>query len=100
MTISNEAVEKAAMALRDRYAIEVCELPVSSFLDDARAALEAAAPIIRAECLEEAAKVLAQLPYVKPDQPGRAEYESVLAVRRGNADGWLLARAAVERGRQ
>ena len=88
MTISNEATVVALQAWRS-----------TPFGGDAlMAALEAAAPIIRAECLEEAARELAQLPYVKPDQPGRAEYESVLAVRRGNTDGWLLARALAERG--
>ena len=99
MTISNEAVEKAADALRE-YDDQVVRGIAPEYARAARTILEAAAPIIRAECLEEAARDLAQLPYVKPDQPGRAEYESVLAVRRGNTDGWLLARAKAERGRQ
>jgi hypothetical protein len=70
------------------------------YLATARAALEAAAPFIASQALEDAAAELARLPYVKPDEPGRAEYESVLAVRRGNADGWLLARAATLRGKR
>jgi len=46
-----------------------------------------------ARALEEAALVLVRLPYVKPGAAGRAEYERVLAVRRGNADEWLKERA-------
>lgn len=42
--IPNEVVEAAAKALRDKYALEVCDLPVASFLGDARVALEAAVP--------------------------------------------------------
>lgn len=48
----------------------------------------------QAGALRDAADELAQLPYVKPGAPGRAEYEMVLAVRRGMADAWLRARAA------
>jgi len=41
-------MEAAAKALRDRHAAEVFELPVESFLEDARLALEAAAPYLQA----------------------------------------------------
>jgi hypothetical protein len=59
-----------------------------------RAALEAAAPHIVAQALNEAADELAKLPYAHPDAPDRAAYLEVLAVRRGNTDAWLRARAA------
>jgi hypothetical protein len=51
-----------------------------------------------AVALEEAAAELARLPYVKPNYPDRTEYERILAVRRGNTDAWLRARAAAVRG--
>lgn len=95
MTISNEAIEAAKAGIRAHAHIDWQAEHLVEGL--ARAALEAAAGIIRAECLEEAAKELAQLPYVKPGHPDRAEYERVLAVRRGNADAWLRARAVAER---
>ncbi|MDQ0854801.1 hypothetical protein QFZ79_002912 [Arthrobacter sp. V4I6] len=47
----------------------------------------------KAAALEEAADELARLPYVKPDGDNRAEYERVLAIRRGDTDKWLRARA-------
>lgn len=59
---------------------------------------EAAAPFIAAKALEDAADELARLPYVRPEAEGREEYERVLAVRRGNTDKWLRARAAAVRG--
>jgi hypothetical protein len=52
----------------------------------------------KAQALEDAADELARLPYVSPFGEGRAEYERVLAVRRGDADKWLRARAAAVRG--
>ena len=45
------------------------------------------------EVLRELAKELAQLPYVRPDGEGRKEYEAMLAIRRGNTDAWLKAKA-------
>ena len=48
---------------------------------------------IKAQALREVADELAQLPYVRPDAPGRAEYERTLAVRRGLTDAWLRSRA-------
>lgn len=47
----------------------------------------------KAEALEEAADELAKLQYVRPDQPGREEYERLLAIRRGETDLWLYTRA-------
>ena len=94
MTISNEAVEAAAGAAEQKHE------SWGSWEDVARAALEAAEGIIRAECLEEAARELAQLPYVRPDHPDRAEYQRMIGIRRGNTDAWLKERAQAERGRQ
>jgi enoyl-CoA hydratase/carnithine racemase len=54
----------------------------------------------KAEALEEAADHLARLEYVRPDHPNRAAYENVLAVRRGNTDAWLKARARLIRADQ
>lgn len=51
-----------------------------------------------AVALDEAADELARLPYVKPGAEGRDEYERILAVRRGDSDKWLRARAAAVRG--
>ena len=51
----------------------------------------------KAQALESAARELSQLPYVRPGHPGRADYERVLAVRRGNTDVWLADRAKQER---
>lgn len=48
-TVEEAAILKAARALRDLYAEEVCKLPVSSFTKEARTALEAAHPILLAE---------------------------------------------------
>ncbi|MFS0715505.1 hypothetical protein ABC337_04835 [Arthrobacter sp. 1P04PC] len=53
----------------------------------------------QAEALREAADELARLPYVKPGDDGRAEYERVLAVRRGDTDRWLKERATHIEGR-
>ena len=47
----------------------------------------------KAKALREAAKDLASIAYVVPGGAGRAEYESRLAVRRGDTDKWLQARA-------
>lgn len=52
----------------------------------------------KAQALEEAVDELARLPYVRPDHPDRAEYERILAVRRGDTDKWLKARAKTLRG--
>lgn len=89
MTVSNEAVEAARRAIPEDETMAPRTL---------RATLEAAASFIAAQALEDAAKELAQLPYVRPAAPGRNEYVRLLAVRRGNADGWLLTRAAALRG--
>lgn len=62
------------------------------------AALEAAAPFLRAQALEDAADELRKLQYVKPGTDGRDEYERMLAIRRGDTDAWLTARAVTERG--
>lgn len=48
---------------------------------------------IKAQALREVADELAQLPYARPDAPERAEYEHLLAVRRGHTDAWLRGRA-------
>ena len=48
---------------------------------------------IKAQALREVADELAQLPYARPDAPERAEYEQLLAVRRGHTDAWLRGRA-------
>lgn len=93
MTISNEATEAAAVALFDNWVSgtparweDMGEATRITYRTEARAALEAAAGIIRAECLEEAGD--APLP-----APGR----------KGETSGfrfWLRARAVAERGRQ
>lgn len=49
--------------------------------------------IAKAEILREMAQELATLTYVKPGAEGREEYEAALAIRRGNTDAWLKARA-------
>ena len=53
----------------------------------------------QAEALREAGDELARLPYVKPGDEGRTDYERVLAVRRGNTDRWLKERATHIEGR-
>lgn len=50
----------------------------------------------RAQALKDAAAELARLQYVKPGAEGRDEYERMLAIRRGNTDAWLKARAERE----
>lgn len=57
------------------------------------AALSALIQEAQAEALRDAADELAKLQYVRPGDPGRDEYESMLAIRRGNTDGWLKRRA-------
>lgn len=47
----------------------------------------------KAKALRDAADDLTRLPYIKPGDPGRDEYERTLAVRRGNTDNWLRTRA-------
>ena len=47
----------------------------------------------KAAALREAAKDLAKIAYVVPGAAGREEYESRLAVRRGDTDKWLNSRA-------
>jgi hypothetical protein len=105
MNISDEALESGAKAIwdidreRSDREYEDCRDGTKRHLRrEARAVLEAAAPHMwteaKAAALEEAAAELARLPYARPDSPDRAEYERVLAVRRGNADAWLKDRAA------
>lgn len=54
---------------------------------------------IKAEVLRELAKELASLQYVRPGEPGREEYEAMLAIRRGNTDAWLKKKAdEIEKG--
>lgn len=95
--IPAEAVEAAVDALLASRLGDHAGISGEEFVEAAQAALEAAAPFIRAQALEDAAKELARLEYKSPFHPDRAEYERVLAVRRGNADGWLKARAEAER---
>ena len=47
----------------------------------------------KATALNLAADELARLPYVAPGAAGRGEYLRTLAVRRGDTDKWLRARA-------
>lgn len=54
---------------------------------------EAIRLIAKAEVLRELAKELAQLTYVKPGAEGREDFETMLAIRRGNTDAWLKAKA-------
>lgn len=101
MMINDEAVEAAAKAMGKLVWADYdheTDMDRDEHESNARAALQAAAPIIRAEVLEAAAKDLAQLAYVRPDAPGRKEYERLLAVRRGNTDAWLKERAAAMPG--
>jgi hypothetical protein len=44
---------------------------------------------IKAQALREAAAILSRLEYVRPDAPGREEYERMLAIRQGWTDNWL-----------
>jgi hypothetical protein len=64
-----EAIEAAARALRDKYAAEVTELPVKSFIGDARSALTAAAPSLvreaQAQALEDAAEGVGNSDYFR-----------------------------------
>ena len=50
-------------------------------------------PEAKAKALRGAASDLAKLAYVVPGAAGREEYESRLAVRRGDTDKWLHSRA-------
>lgn len=87
MTISDEAIEVVARALRAHYAIEnegVEDYPLDEYDCCARAALEAAAPFIRADALEEAAEAAVKLCDHKPGQ----------APCWCDAADWLRARAA------
>lgn len=107
MTISDEAAEAAATALHAHYAYEnegVEDYPSDEYICCARAALEAAAPYIRAGALEDAAdEIDAQRDAANPDRkPG--EGWSVIDHRAGRFLGktvaarLLRARAAAERG--
>lgn len=49
--------------------------------------------IAKIEVLRELAKELGQVPYVRPNENGREEYEAMLAIRRGNTDTWLKEKA-------
>jgi len=106
MTISNEAVEKAAEWLPHSGDCEArperdctCWGP---HVDLMRAALEAAAGIIRAEALEEAAKEMDRLdalgntPYWDLTHEQGSEYREWAGVE--NEQAWLRARALAERG--
>ena len=67
MTISNEALEAAARAIfgdpsGETWALQLPEVQARS-REDARLALEAAAGIIRAEALEDAADAIDEDPY-------------------------------------
>lgn len=46
------------------------------------------------EAFGAAADELARLPYVKPGDEGRDDYERMLAIRRGDTDKWLREKAA------
>lgn len=46
-------------------------------------------PKIKAQALRDAADILVKLEYVRPNAPGRDEYERMLAIRRGSTDKWL-----------
>jgi hypothetical protein len=105
MTIKDEAVEAAAKAFA------AISDPLGVWEDQAQAyrnyykgrvanVLEAVAPYLKAQALEEVAAELARLPYVRPDSPARDEYERILAVRRGDTDKWLQERAKSYRSPQ
>ena len=89
MTISNEAVEAAAEEIMSAaFGQELPEAP----LDLARAALEAAAPIIRAEAAAEALREAADL--IEPFSGiGLAN-----GATRADIAAWLRARAAAVKG--
>jgi len=81
MTVSNEAVEAAEEAIRELWDSKT---PVTPH-DEARAALEAAAPFIHAQALEDAANAM---------------WDASPATIQGPDTGqsWLRARAAALRG--
>ena len=95
MTISNEAVEKAlsaGLSTHDWGMFEAQQGDMGEAVDEAiRAALEAAAPIIRAECLEEAGDAA--------DDPSREDMDTYF-IDQSDVGRWLRARALAERGRQ
>jgi leucyl aminopeptidase (aminopeptidase T) len=93
--ITDELVQAAAQAITDYCG---ADWPAQAYEGEARAALDEVSPALFAQALEDAADELARLPYAKPDAPERAEYERLLAVRRGDTDKWLRARAAAVRG--
>jgi hypothetical protein len=99
MTISNEAVEAASKVFfEDGWegppywaSLDADDPSRLEYLATTRLALEAAAGIIRAECLEEAAEALRLAgkdidPWGKPTRENYAD--------------WISARAVAERGRQ
>ena len=97
MTINNEAIQKAADAAESAHG------NWGTWEDVGRAALEAAAPIIRAEALEEAAAWLdsaEQVQNIAFDGPSdigslSAKYDAALE----EPAEWLRARAAAERAK-
>ena len=109
-SVHADAIEVAAQAAYEAQMVagdtewEVFVNVNSSYSDywrtQARAILQAAAPLIRSQALEDAAEELAKIVYVRPGKPGREEYERLLAIRRGETDRWLIRRAASERNRQ
>lgn len=89
MTISNEAVEKAAMAFFGTLALSKWEdlgpLTKAAYRAKARLALEAAAPIIRAEALEAAADAA--------EDPSPEDMDTYF-IDQADVGRWLRARAA------
>jgi hypothetical protein len=84
MTASNEAMEKGLAAWQQ------CPVGVSPKQQMA-SILEAAAPIIRAEALEEAGDAA--------DDPSREDMDTYF-IDQSDVGRWLRARAVAERGRQ
>lgn len=105
MTISDEAVEAAARAFHGAL-----DAPVSrpeDWSDQMRAALEAAAPFIQAEALEEAADEaeaiitagdIAECAAHVPGERGRQSAVDARDQLYNDPEDWLRARAAAERG--
>ena len=95
MTISNEAVEAAGIAIHneisDWYPLEGVPDLDAHAKELARKALEASAGIIRAECLEEAADAA--------DDPSPEDMDGYF-IDQADVGRWLRARAVAERGRQ
>lgn len=97
--LANTGLSDPAYWHEVREWLEGMQAPSLAWAQEANArSLDALRRELQANALEDAANELAYLQYVKPRAEGREEYERALAVRRGNTDKWLKARAKEIRG--